>query len=103
MAVTNYVWDTVFDSYLTEQDEAGNTQAVYTNEPVPFGRLISQRRGGATSYYHYDAQGSTRQLTDEDQNVTDSATYTAFGEKVASSGTTQNPFGYKGGTWLSHG
>jgi len=35
MAVTNYVWDTVFDSYLTEQDEAGNTQPVYINEPVP--------------------------------------------------------------------
>jgi hypothetical protein len=96
MPVTNYIWDVVNDSYLMETDETGAATAVYTSEPVQYGRLISQRRDGVTSYYHFDGQGSTRQLTDENQNVTDTYTYSAFGETVASLGTTVNSFAYKG-------
>src|SRR3990170_3189306 len=96
MPVTNYLWDVESDNLLMETDASGATTAVYTNEPDVFGELVSQRRGGVTSYYHFDAQRSTRQLTDANQNVTDAATYTAFGEAVASSGVTSNPFGYQG-------
>lgn len=96
MPITNYIWDVVNDSVLMETDETGATTAVYTSEPVKYGRLISQNRGNATNYYHFDGQGSTRQLTDVNQNVTDEYTYSALGETVASSGTTNNPFRYKG-------
>jgi RHS repeat-associated protein len=96
MAVTNYIWDEVNDTLLMEKDEAGNTTAAYTYEPGQFGPLISQRRDGQTRYHHYDGQGSTRALTDESGTVTDTYTYTAFGETVASTGTATNPFGYKG-------
>jgi Pretoxin HINT domain len=96
MPRTNYIWDEVNDTLLAETDEAGNTIAEYTHEPGQFGPLISQRRNGHTYYHHYDGVGSTRALTDEFGNVTDRYTYTAFGEPVASSGTTGNPFGYKG-------
>src|SRR3990170_8131035 len=96
MTVTNYIWDVESDNLLMETDASGATTAVYTNEPDVFGELVSQRRGGVTSYYHFDAQRSTRELTDANQNVTDAATYTAFGEAVASSGVTSNPFGYLG-------
>src|SRR3989304_10410498 len=96
MTVTNYIWDVESDNLLMETDASGATTAVYTNEPDVFGELVSQRRGGGRSYYHFDAQRSTRELTDANQNVTDAATYTAFGEAVASSGVTSNPFGYKG-------
>ena len=96
MPVTNYLWDVGSDNLLLETDASGATTAVYTNEPDVFGELVSQRRGGVTSYYHFDAQRSTRELTDAHQNVTDAATYTAFGEAVASSGVTSNPFGYQG-------
>ena len=98
MAKTRFVWDMRRnrDSYLMEKDGAGATKAVFTNEPAPYGRLISQRRGGETRFYHYDGQHSVRALTDENGDVTDTATYTAFGKKVASTGTTVNPFGYKG-------
>jgi hypothetical protein len=44
-----------------------------------------------TSYYHYDGLGSTRQLTDSQENVTDTYTYDAWGESVAQEGTTPNP------------
>lgn len=96
MAVTHYAWDPEFDQVTKELDENGATIAEYTCEPKRHGQIMSQHRGGVTSIYHYDAQGSTRALTNHNQNVTDTAVYTAFGEKVASTRTTVNPFGYVG-------
>jgi len=96
MAVTNYFWDMESDNVLMESDEAGVTTAVYTHEPGQYGKLISQYRGGETSFYHFDGQGSTRALTDPSQNVTDTYVYDAWGEEVASTGTTVNPFQWIG-------
>ena len=88
MPVTNYLWDVESDNVLMEYDENGVTQAVNTQEPGEFGELISQRRNGATSYHHYDATGSTRSLTDEAGNTTDTYDYSGFGETIAKTGTT---------------
>ena len=96
MVRVDYTWDRHSDNVLMESDENGDTTAVYTNEPDQYGELLSQRRDNATSYYQFDGQGSTRQLTNEIETVTDAATYSAFGEEVAKSGATTNPFGYKG-------
>jgi len=57
MAKTEYIWDVVTDNVMMEKDGAGSTQAVYTQEPSQYGRLISQRRGANTSYYHYLCKG----------------------------------------------
>lgn len=84
------------DNVLLETDENDATIAAYTHKPGLFGKLLFQIRGGAASSYHYDGKNSTRQLTDETQDVTDTATYSAFGEVVAKTGSTTNPFGYKG-------
>ena len=96
MPVVNYLWDEVEDNVIAEYDDEGNTLARYTTEPYRYGDLISQNRNGEKSYYHFDGQGSTRALTDENENVTDTYTYTAFGEEVAKTGTTENPFRYVG-------
>ena len=93
---TNYIWNSVTDNVLVEVDDAGGVQATYTQEPSLYGSVVSQKRNGVTSYYHFDGQGSTRQLTDSDQDVTDTATYSAFGEVVEKTGATVNPWGYKG-------
>jgi hypothetical protein len=65
-ATTKFLWDV--NNYLAETDAADEIQAVYTNEPQQYGNLISQYRKGPTlwlpSYYHYDALGSARALTD---------------------------------------
>ena len=84
------------DSLLEEIDENGNVIVSYTNEPGQFGKVISQERDGVTSYYHYDGQGNTVALTDDNENVTDTYVYSAFGELVSSTGTTVNPFRYGG-------
>ena len=96
MAVTEYIWDVESDNVLQETDDLGATTATYTNEPDEFGGLVSQNRGGAESYYHFDALGSTRELTDDTETVTDTNMYDAWGVDVASSGTTENPFRWVG-------
>ena len=96
MAKTHFIWNSVTDNVLAEVDDTGAVQATYTQVPELHGSIVSQKRDGVNSYYHFDGQGSTRQLTDSDQNVTDTATYTAFGEEVENTGATENPWGYKG-------
>jgi RHS repeat-associated protein len=62
-----------------------------------YGNLISQRRGGTTSsYYFFDALGSTLQLTGSSGTVTDSYLYRAFGELINTSGSTTNAYRYGG-------
>jgi RHS repeat-associated protein len=58
--------------------------------------LISQSRDGQVSYYLTDGLGSTRALTDETGAVTDTYTYTAYGEMAYQSGSTLNSYLYAG-------
>ncbi len=71
MTVTNYIWDELSDNVRMEVDDTGTVTAEYMNEPGQFGQLISQRRNSTNSFHHFDAQGSTRQLTNDAQTVTD--------------------------------
>jgi hypothetical protein len=57
--------------------------------------LISQRRGGSTYYYHGDELG-VRELTDSDEDVTDTYAYDAWGNLLSCTGSTTNPFRYRG-------
>ena len=93
MSITNYLWDE--ESYLEEYDELGTTTASYTNEPTGLGKLISQY-GETASYFHYDGEGSTHQLTDENENVTDTFLYDAWGIQLFRTGSTSTPFLYLG-------
>jgi RHS repeat-associated protein len=88
------IWD--FENILLETDGSNVTQVVYTLEPVLYGNLVSQRRGSTTSFYLFDALGSTRKLTSSAGAVTDSYEFKAYGETFASSGTTVNVFRWVG-------
>ncbi|MBX3450776.1 MAG: hypothetical protein KF777_14515 [Planctomycetaceae bacterium] len=96
MPVTEYTWDSATDSILEETDGASNVLASYTNEPSPYGPLIGQRSGGETRYFHFDALGSTRELTDEAEDVTDTFTYDAWGNEVYRSGNSETEFHWVG-------
>jgi RHS repeat-associated protein len=96
MPEINFFWDPLSDNILQERDETGAVTAEYTAEPGLYGNLISQNRGGVESQFHYDAQGSTLAVTDDNQNVTDTFAYTAFGEVTERIGTTDVPFQYIG-------
>ena len=81
-----------FAQVLEERDGAGALQASYV-----YGTdLISQTRGAAKSYYHYDGLGSTRALTNASASATDSYTYDAFGNLLGSTGTTINNYRFAG-------
>ena len=58
--------------------------------------LISQERGSADSFYLVDGLGSTRGLTDASGVVTDTYSYDAFGNLVASAGATANNYLFAG-------
>jgi RHS repeat-associated protein len=96
MARTYFLWDPLSDNILQERDESGAVTAEYTAEPGLYGNIISQNKGGVESQFHYDAQGSTLAVTDDNQNVIDTFAYTAFGEVTERTGTTEVPFQYIG-------
>jgi len=96
MPEINFFWDPLSDNILQERDETGAVTAEYTTEPGLYGSVISQNRGGMESQFHYDAQGSALAVTDDNQNVTDTFAYSAFGEVTERTGTTEVPFQYIG-------
>jgi RHS repeat-associated protein len=96
MPTTNFIWDELSDNVLLESDDSDVVTAAYVNRPEQFGELLSQDRSGAKSFFHYDGESSTSALTDANENISDTFIYTAYGEEVARTGTTTNPFGYKG-------
>lgn len=75
---------------LIEDNGTGTVSYTYGDD------LISQTRGGATSYYHYDGLGSTRSLTDSLGNLTDTYDYGAFGEVLNQTGTMENSYLFAG-------
>ena len=93
-----FLWDN--QTYLAEADASDVTQVVYNNESEAYGNLISQHRRSGTlwvpSYYHNQSLGSTRELTDANETVTDSYLYDACGNVISSTGSTTNPFLWTG-------
>ena len=91
---TRYLVDTNrrLSQVLSEYTPSGSLLASY----VYADDLISMTRGGKTSYYHFDGLGSTRLLTDGTGSVTDTYAYDAFGNLIAKTGTTDNPFLFTG-------
>jgi len=92
--VTNYLVDKnrAYAQVLEERDGSGSLTVSYVYGDA----LISQKRGGSVSYYHYDGLGSTRVLTDASANVTDTYIYEAFGELTDHIGNTENNYLFTG-------
>ena len=93
--VTNYLWDEIspYGDVVLETDGSGSTLASYV---LCEAELLSQTRGGTTSYYLHDGQGNTRVLSDDSGTVTDTYAYTAFGELNTQTSTTANAYLYTG-------
>ncbi len=91
MPKTTYVWDELSDNVIEEYED-GVLSVSYTHEPGLYGNLLSQNRNGVNSYYHYDGRGDTVALTDESGNVTDTKEYDAWGNVIASTGSTVTPY-----------
>ncbi|WP_416309800.1 RHS repeat domain-containing protein [Spirulina sp. 06S082] len=90
---TNYVIDANRPyAQVLEEHKEGRLDASYA-----YGLdLISQQRGGENYFYHVDGLGSTRALSNEGGNLTDTYTYDAYGTLINSSGTTVNSYLFAG-------
>ena len=58
--------------------------------------IISLSRASEKRFYLHDGQGSVRELSDTDGQVTDTYIYDAFGNLLSKTGTTANDFLYTG-------
>jgi RHS repeat-associated protein len=94
-AVTNYLWDEAspYGDVVYEYNGSGAALASYV---LGGAQPISQTRNGTTNYYLQDGQGSTRALTNSSGAVTDTYSYTAFGELFNQTGSTTNSYLYTG-------
>ena len=95
MPEIEYVWDELSDNVIEEYED-GVLSVSYDHEPGLYGNLLSQNRNGVTSYYHYDGRGDTVALTDDSGDVTDTNEYDAFGNVIASTGSTATPYQFIG-------
>ena len=84
--------NTGYAQVLEERDTAGTLQAYY----VYGDDLLEMQRDGVSSFYQHDGGISVRLLTSPDETVTDTYLYDAFGNTVASTGSTENPYRYTG-------
>jgi len=92
--LSKHIWDG--ENILIDADTNWATEALYTLEPEFFGNLVSQRRGGASYWHHFDGLGSTDRLTDSSEVAQNSEIFRAFGESQAATINVVNPFRYVG-------
>src|SRR5205807_3160530 len=92
----------------TQKVDSGGTKNFVTDGTTPASPVLadgaaiytpglSERRGSTSKFYHGDALGSTRGITDSSQAITDTVRYDAFGMTVNRTGTNPTPFGFVGG------
>jgi len=89
---TTYVVDTQsnYAQVIAEVSDDSIINYVYGDD------LISQTNPEGTVYYHSDALGSTRALTDNNGTVTDTYYYSAYGQLLNRTGTTTNAYLFTG-------
>jgi len=91
---TKSIWDG--QNILLDANASNVTQSLYSLNPNFFGNLLSQSRAGTSSFFQFDALGSTAALASSLGSLTDTYHYKAFGEAVDGSGSTVNPFRFVG-------
>ncbi|MBV7330995.1 hypothetical protein KFU94_22695 [Chloroflexi bacterium TSY] len=100
-AITNFLVDIEanFSHVVAETDETGVLVAYYVRGGDI---LLSIERPSEQRYYHGDELGSIRFLSDESGIITDSYTYTAFGERLGHAGTDPQPYQFAGEPFSSN-
>jgi RHS repeat-associated protein len=94
--VTWFLYDGI--NILQDLDENGNPVASY-NQGIGIDKLISRKTGQGRVYYHSDAIGSVRSLTDGDQKVVGECSYDAWGKLKEEWGKTGNEYKFTSRRW----
>jgi RHS repeat-associated protein len=91
----------------TSKTDSGGTKTYVTDGVNPASSVLkdgaavytpgtSERRGSTSSFYHADALGSTRNITNSSQSTTDTMLTDAFGNSLNRTGSNPTPFGFAG-------
>ena len=76
---------------LADYNASGiQAQTIFAN------RLVSRDNTTQTRFYHQDASRNLRLLSDESGLASDRYNYSAYGDVIARSGTTNNPYAFAG-------
>jgi len=89
-----FVYDTTAGIPAVIEEYDGSGSVYYIREPD--GELIARIGSSSVAYYHFDALGSTRLLSDAMGTVTDTYAYDAWGNLMAHTGTTTQPYQFVG-------
>ena len=79
-----------------QRDGVGVTSAVLTDSSATYTPGISERRSGASKFFHSDRLGTNVAETNSSQSVTATKTYDAFGLLTSTTGSSASPFGFVG-------
>jgi RHS repeat-associated protein len=90
-ATEQFTWDTTAGSTPVALT-AGSVSYIYGPDGTPLEQMTGSEN---PVWYHHDQQGSTRLLTNNTGAVVGTATYNAYGQTTATTGTT-TPLGYGG-------
>lgn len=96
MAKTTYFWDPIEDNVAQSESVGGLIN--FNTYPAEFGQVISLQENNGDRYLHSDGIGSVIVATDENQDLTGSWSYSAFGEETNTSGIHPAALGFCG-TW----
>ncbi|HMS57140.1 MAG TPA: RHS repeat-associated core domain-containing protein [Fimbriimonadaceae bacterium] len=92
---TNFVHCELTGEILAEYTLVSGTFTIKCLNTYGIG-LISSNRESTKRYFHFDGLGNTVVLTDASENITDTYTWTAFGNLLSSTGSSVNPYRYVG-------
>ena len=81
---------------VVEELVNGQVRREYTYGLERISELQTVNGAPSASFYQYDGRGTVRLLTNSAGAVTDSFEYDAFGNLIASTGTTPNDYLYRG-------
>lgn len=97
MSKTSYLWDA--DNILAAYGGDGAREVLYNFELRRYGELVSDTLDESPTgsrQYHFDALGSTVNMTDASQNSIGSARYGAFGTMINGLSQVDSVFQYEG-------
>jgi RHS repeat-associated protein len=90
---TNYLYDGA--NIIRELDGGGNALARYAQN-WGVDQPLAEMRSGTTGFYQQDGLNSVTSLSSSTGTISNSYTYDAFGNLIASAGSLVNPFQYTG-------
>ena len=94
---TSYLQDTAGGLPVALQERVGtNTPSSYLYGLGSTSPLMQTTAGSVTAWYHSDALGSVRVLSNTTGGVSNTSSYSAYGTPTFTSGSTPNTHGYAG-------